>query len=82
MVIVLMEDFGSLILVFGTAYQLDQCLGRARSFRVEHFRTYCFFLRRLGAWVQCKKKFKIFLTERRKYGKINMNYKHFILNCV
>lgn len=45
MVIVLMEDFGSLILVFGTAYQLDQCLGRARSFRVEHFRTYWLILR-------------------------------------
>lgn len=80
MVIVLMEDFGSLILVFGTAYQLDQCLGRARSFRVEHFRTYWLILRRLGTWVHCKKTF--FLTERRKYGKINMNYKHFILNCV
>lgn len=45
MVIVLMEDFGSLILVFETAYQSDQCLGRARSFRVEHFRTYWLILR-------------------------------------
>lgn len=57
MVIVLMEDFGSLILVFGIAYQSDPCLGRARSFRVEHFRTYWLILRRLGAWVQCKKFF-------------------------
>lgn len=29
-----------------------------------------------------KKKINFFLTERRKYGKINMNYKHFIFNCV